>query len=75
MITKFESELLIKPLAIAEVVEEAIPQETDTEALKQIVKFATHLTIRWDKVWTLAERRLEVIQEAERMVQSRAKKP
>jgi hypothetical protein len=65
---KFEKELLMMPLAAAGVVEEIIPEETDMEALKEIIKFAGHLAIGWNKVWELAEKRLEVIEEVERMV-------
>ncbi len=70
---KFKKELLITPLAAAGVVEETIPEETDTEALKEIINFAYHLAAGWDRVRTLVERRLEVIEAAERIVQSRGK--
>jgi hypothetical protein len=73
---KFEKELLMMPLAAAGVVEEVIPEETDMEALKEIIKFASHLAIGWNKVWELAEKRLEVIEEVGRIVcQSRDKEP
>jgi hypothetical protein len=75
MITKkFETELLITPLAAAGVLQEIIPQEIDTETLKEIIKFAGHLTIGWDKVWALAKRQLEIIEVAERMVKERDQK-
>jgi hypothetical protein len=65
---KFKKELLITPLAAAKVLEEIIPEETDTEALKETIKFAGHLAIGWNKVWELAEKRLEVIEEVGRIV-------
>jgi hypothetical protein len=72
MVTKeFDKDLLIMPLAAAEVVKEIIPEETDTKALKEIIKFASHLVANWDSVWTLAERRLEDIEEVQRIMQSR----
>jgi hypothetical protein len=37
-------------LAAAEVLEELIPEETDVETLKEVIKFAGHLTIGWNKV-------------------------
>ena len=72
MVTKkFKGELLIMPLAAARVVEEIIPEETDTKALKEIIHFARILVAGWDRVWTLAEKRLEVIEEVQRIMQSR----
>ncbi|MGZ6224720.1 MAG: hypothetical protein ACXWMH_04320 [Syntrophales bacterium] len=72
MVTKrFEEVLLIMPLAAARVVEEMIPEETDIEAIKEIIKFARILVASWDRVWTLAEKRLEVIEEVERIMKSR----
>jgi hypothetical protein len=65
---KFEKEFLMMPLATARALEEIIPEETDTETLKETIKFAGHLAIGWNKVWELAKKRLEVIEEVERMV-------
>ena len=66
---EFRDTYLITPVATAEVLEEEIiPEETDAEALKEIIKFASHLVARWDRVWALAEKRLE---EVERIMQSR----
>ena len=60
-------------MASVEVLEEMIPEETKPDALKEIIGIASHLTAKWDRVWTLAERRLEIIEVAERMMKSRGK--
>lgn len=65
---EIKGDFLMMPLAAVEVLEELIPEETDVEALKEIIKFASHLAIGWNKVWELAEKRLEVIKEVERIV-------
>ncbi len=72
MITKkFESELLVMPLSAARVVQEAIPEETDAESLREIIKFARHLVAGWDRVWTLSERRLEILEVVERIAKEK----
>jgi hypothetical protein len=66
----------ITSLAGVEVCEEMIPEETKVETLKEIIILASYLASRWDRVWTLAEKRLEVIEEVGRIVcQSRDKEP
>ena len=49
--------LLITPLATAEVVRELIWEESDSETLEEIIKFSSHLVIEWQKVLVLAEER------------------
>ncbi len=66
-----EKEIQIMSLAATEVVEEIVSEETDTEALKKIIHFARYLVASWDRVWTLAEKRLQVLEEAQRIMQSR----
>ena len=69
---EFKDEFLIRPWATARFLEEdIIPEETDTEALKEIIKFARYLVASWDRVWTLAEKRLEGLEGAQRILQSR----
>lgn len=76
MVTERFKELTITSLASVEVLEEIIPEETKADALKEIITLANHLAVRWDRVWTLAEKRLEVIEEIGRIVcQSRDKEP
>jgi benzoyl-CoA reductase/2-hydroxyglutaryl-CoA dehydratase subunit BcrC/BadD/HgdB len=75
MVTERFKELTITSLASVEVLEEIIPEETKADALKEIITLANHLAIRWDRVWTLAEKRLEVIEVVDRIVQSRDKEP
>ncbi len=48
--------------------EEMLLEETKADALKEIILLASHLAPRWDRVWTLAEKRLRVIEEVERIV-------
>ena len=72
---EFVKEFLMMPLATAKALEEIIPEETDTEKLKETIKFASHLVNGWIKVLKLAEKRLEVIEEVGRIVcQSRGNK-
>jgi hypothetical protein len=68
MVTERFKELTIMPLASVEVLEEIIPEETKADALKEIITLANHLAIRWDRVGTLAEKRLEVIEVVDRIV-------
>ena len=61
-------EMLIMSLAWVDACEEMIPEETRTDILKEIIDVADQLTTEWDRVWALAEKRLRVIEEVERMV-------
>ena len=60
--------IFIMSLASVEACEEIIPEEISTDTLKEIIDIASHLTAKWDRVQTLAEKRLKVIEEVERMV-------
>ena len=60
--------IFITSLASVDACEEIIPEEISTDTLKEIIDIASHLTAKWDRVQTLAEKRLKVIEEVERMV-------
>jgi hypothetical protein len=75
MVTERFKEMTLWSLASVEVLEEMMPGETKVDALKEIIGIAAHLTARWDRVWALAEKRLEVIEVVNRIVQSRDKEP
>ena len=60
---KFRDEVLVTPLAAATVLAEVVPKETDTETLEEVIKFSCHLVIGWQRVWILAEDRLEEVQQ------------
>jgi len=70
MATDRVREIYLSSLAAVEVLEEMIPEESRPDALKEIIGIASHLTAKWDKVWTLAEKELGVIEGAERIAES-----
>lgn len=73
MVTKeFVKEFLISSLATVEVLLEIVPNETNIEKLKETIKFAGPLTIRWSRVLELAEKRLEIMEEVGRIVCQKA---
>jgi hypothetical protein len=55
-------------LAGLNILERQIPKQTKEGTLKEIITIASQMTARWERVWTLAEKRLEVIEEVERIV-------
>jgi hypothetical protein len=67
MVTERFKEITLDSLAAVEVLEEMIPEETEADALKEIIGIASHLTAKWDRVRTLAERQLGIIEVADRM--------
>ena len=73
MVTKRFKEIYLHSLANVEVLQEMVPEETKVDALKEIIGIASHLTSKWDRVWTLAERQLEIIEVAERIARSKEK--
>jgi len=69
---EFRDTYLLRPWATVEVLgEDIVPKETDIKALKEIIEFAKRFVAKWDRVWTLAEKRLQVMEEVERIMQSR----
>ena len=74
MITERFREIYLSSLASVEVLEEMIPEETEAGALKEVIGIASHLTTKWERIWTLAEKQLGIIEVAERMVQSKGEK-
>ena len=58
-------EMLITCLAWVDACRKIIPEETRTSTLKEIIDIASQLTAKWDRVGTLAEERLRVIEETE----------
>ena len=74
MVTERFKEITLSSLAAVEVLEEMVSEETKVDALKEIIGIANHLTAKWERVLTLAKRQLEIIEVAERMLQSRDKK-
>ena len=74
MVTERFKGIYLDSLANVEVLEEMLPEETEVRILKEIISIARDLTARWDRVWTLAERRLEVIEVVERIARSKDQK-
>jgi len=58
MFTDRVREIYLSSLAAVEVLEEMIPEETRPDALKELIGIASHLTAKWDRVWTVAEKQL-----------------
>ena len=58
MATDRVREIYLSSLAAVEVLEEMIPEETRPDALKELIGIASHLTAKWDRVWTVAEKQL-----------------
>jgi len=73
MVTERFKEIYLHSLANVEVLEEMVPEETTSDALKEIISIASHLTAKWDRVWTLAERQLGIIEIADRIARSKEK--
>ena len=69
MVTESVREIYLSSLAAVEVLEEMIPEETTVDALKDVIGIASHLTAKWNRVWTLAEKQLGVIEGAERIAE------
>jgi len=67
MVTESVREIYLSSLAAVEVLEEMIPEETRPDALKEVIGIASHLTAKWDRVWTVAEKQLGVIEAVERI--------
>jgi len=67
MVTDRVREIYLSSLAAVEVLEEMIPEETRPDALKELIGIASHLTAKWDRVWTVAEKQLGVIEAVERI--------
>jgi len=69
---EFRDTYLLRPWATVAVLgEDIVPKETDIKALKEIIEFAKRFVAKWDRVWTLAEKRLEGLEGAQRILQSR----
>jgi hypothetical protein len=75
MVTKRFEDITLSSLATVEVLKEMIPEETKIDALIEIISIASCLTAKWDRVWTLAEKHLEVIKVAERIMKSKGRDP
>ena len=58
MVSPRFKEITLASLAAVEVLEEMIPEETRPDALKEVIGIASHLTAKWDRVWTVAEKQL-----------------
>ncbi len=60
--------VFLTSLAGVNVLEKQIPKKTKVDTLKEMITIASQMTARWERVWTSAEKRLEVIEEVERIV-------
>jgi len=68
---KFKDDIL-ESIALARVLAEFAPESNDTEALREIIRFAKSLVVDWNKVRAVAEECLKFIEEGQKQVEGGA---